>query len=232
LIVVVGFTTGRDRILTVVGAGAATGIVLLTASSTPLFSGCAVAAAGAMYFWRRWIPVLLGGSLVTMVALHVTMTKPIWHLFARVNAIGGSTGWHRFHLIDETINHFGDWWVCGTKETASWGQGLADITNEYVLHVVDGGLLSGVLFLAIIITALYYIWRKCESSSFSSRKRVVVWAIGTSVIAHCVSFLGTSYFGQIGVIWWLSLALTASIDEMSEGDLPEQTLDPQLSDQV
>ena len=46
----------------------------------------------------------------TLLLLHLAMNNPVWHLLARVNVVGGSTGWHRYHLIDKAIEHL-EWWV-------------------------------------------------------------------------------------------------------------------------
>ena len=43
------------------------------------------------------------------------MKAPVWALIQRIDIVGGSSGWHRYELIDQCIKHFSDWWLMGVK---------------------------------------------------------------------------------------------------------------------
>jgi len=133
------------------------------------------------------------------------MKAPVWHLIARVSVVSGSTGWHRYALIDASIRHIGDWMLLGTKSTAHWGLGLGDVTNQYILEGVRGGLVSVILFLAILFVAARAVLRLSLRSK-DKAESYVAWCLFVTIIAHCVSFLGVSYFGQIIMLWYLLLA--------------------------
>ena len=45
--------------------------------------------------------------------MHVLMKQPVWHLLSRVDVAGGSTGWHRYHLVDKFIENWREWWLLG-----------------------------------------------------------------------------------------------------------------------
>ena len=75
---------------------------------------------------------------------------PARALLNRIDIVGGSTGYHRYILVDEFIRRFGEWMLVGTKTTVTWGLGLFDLTNQYVVVGVDGGILSLTLFLVVI----------------------------------------------------------------------------------
>ena len=69
----------------------------------------------------------------------------------------GGDGWHRSELIDTAIRHFHEWWLLGTQYTMHWmtfsneiEPGMADITNQYVFEGIKGGVVTLLLFIAII----------------------------------------------------------------------------------
>ena len=197
-------------------------VVFTCASSTPLLAVLVVAAVAACYPLRPWASMLSISGVAVLIALHLTMSRPVWHLLARMNALGSSTGWHRYHLIDEAVNHFGDWWLIGTKDTAYWGEGLHDITNEYILRGVHGGFLTMLLLVLTVWCALRYVGKACSAATTSPAETLGIWVLGASVMAHAVSFISTSYFGQITLAWVMSLALVAAA--FSESTTKEEQL--------
>ena len=150
------------------------------------------------------------------------MNNPVWHLLARVNLFGSSQGWYRFKLIDQFINHFGDWWLVGSDNYSAWFLwGLEDLTNQYVLEGVRGGLLTLLLFLAVIMLAFWGIGRARQHlegdldpdrlwQPGASARVVLTWGLGASLVVHCVSFFGVSYFGQVVMLWYMTLGMIGS----------------------
>src|ERR1044071_7962496 len=41
---------------------------------------------------------------------------------------------------------------------------------------------------------------------------IMSWALGISLFIHCTSFIGISYFGQINMVWYLTLAMIGSVN--------------------
>jgi len=187
-------------------------VVIATASSTPM-AATAAAILGALFFCLRaqmgWIKL---GVVVTLLWLHfVAMKKPVWHLISRIDLAGGSTGYHRYRLIDAAIHHFGDWWAIGTKSTRAWGPQLNDVTNQYILEGVRGGVLTLLLFSLALWAAFHYVgklWRLVEANN---TKLIASWSMGVALFTHSMSFIAVSYFGQISILWYLSLAMPASL---------------------
>jgi hypothetical protein len=189
-------------------------MVIATASSTPMVTLAAILLLLALFTYRqhgRWI---FGGACALAVMLHLVMKAPVWHLIARVNITPGSTGWHRFHLIDQAINHFDEWWVLGTKSTAYWGYGLEDVTNQYVLEGVRGGLISLLLLVILLVMAVRTLGAY-SLRSMPQKWQWFVWCLCVAVLGHCLSFMGVSYFGQIQMLLYLMFAIAALVYELS-----------------
>jgi O-antigen ligase len=152
------------------------------------------------------------------------MKAPVWYLIMRVSEVAGGQGWHRSYLIDQAIKHFNEWWLLGTAYCAHWmpyGHPLdpnkVDITNQYIAEGVNGGLLTMVLFIAVIVCCFQAIglkMREIEKRSFEYK--FLVWALGCSLFSHAVNFLSVAYFDQIFIFWYLTLALVASLQSKRE----------------
>jgi hypothetical protein len=193
-----------------VSIAAATGVVVLCASSTPIVGLLAGIMGLGLFCFRSSMGLIRWLAVVALVSLHLLMNAPVWSLLSRVDLAGGSTGWHRYYLVDQAISHFGEWWLIGTTSTAYWGFLLEDVTNQYVLEGIRGGVLSLLLFLAVVgysFAAVGRMWR-----TEGSDRKLMAWAMGVCVFVHCVNFIGVSYFGQINMLWYLALAMVASLD--------------------
>jgi hypothetical protein len=197
-------------VMVTMGCLTAIGIVGLTASSTPA-AALVFAAFGAACFWIRHALVYLRWmALLVLVSLHFLRTQPIWHLLARVDLAGGSTGWHRYHLIDEFLHRVPEWWWLGTPQTGHWGLGLHDVTDQYVAEAVGGGFVRLTLFFAVLVTAFRAIGKTMRAQGAPRWLRSATWALGTALFVHSMNFLAISYFEQIVVLWHLTLGIVGS----------------------
>jgi hypothetical protein len=205
------FRGGIGRAQALLGSALSITLVFFSASSTPILGvGMVFVGAGA-YVVRGHMKRIRWGILFTLIALHMVMKKPVWHLLARIDIVGGSTGHHRYFLIDSAVNHFKSWALLGTRSTAHWGYFLSDVTNEYILHGVRGGFISMVLFILIVGYAYQGVGRMMRLYGHDPKLRARTWAVGVSLFAHSMMFIAVSYFGQIYVIWFLQLALIGSL---------------------
>lgn len=216
LILCSGLVLARRRLwLMSVGGVCALFIVYACASSTPLLAVIAAIVGIGIGFIRPALRIIQLATPFVLIALHFAMEGPVWALIARVSAVGGSTGWHRKHLIDKTIEHFPEWALLGTRSTAHWGRGLQDVTNQYVLEGVRGGLLNLILFVVVICLAFRAVGIGLRGLPSRGPRYWMTWIIGVTLFAHCMCFIGVSYFGQTTVAWFLSLALAASVQQMA-----------------
>lgn len=199
------------RPMAVVGASCCFMIAYFTASSTSLAAVGAAFFGAALWPFRKNMFRLQMLVLFGLVCLHFVMRAPVWHLIARVDIVGGSTGYHRYKLIDNAIRHFDEWAVLGVRSTLHWGYGMQDITVNYVLQGVRGGFLTLVIFVGVILTAFAAIGKARRLTVQGGPREKIVWAIGVSMGVHVASFFGVSYFGQATMVWNLSLALSMSV---------------------
>lgn len=195
----------------IAGGCSALGIVILSRSST---SVAALALLVPVLFLRRvprLVPLLLWVIAGLLVFAHFARDRPVWHLLSRIDITGGSTGWHRYYLVDRFLANFSDWWMVGFDDTESWGHGLGDVTNQYVFEGVTGGLLGLAMFVTVIAMAFRELrlwWRRAGTCA---EERAACWAVGSALIVTCAMFFSVTYFGQILFLWYLLLAAIGSM---------------------
>ncbi len=205
----------KSKLLLWSAVGASIFIVAATASSTPVLTLLIVLVLLRGYKWREYTASAGWGILASLVALHIVMKAPVWHLISRIGVVGGSTGWHRFVLIDRAISHFGEWIFLGCRSTAHWGRGLTDITNQYILEGVRGGFVTLALFLVMIYVALRTLLRLALQHQ-QPKQRFLAWCLFVAILGHCIAFFGVSYFGQITMLWYMTLAAVSFLYDGKE----------------
>jgi hypothetical protein len=125
-------------------------------------------------------------------------------LLAKVNLVGGSTGWHRAALIEAAINHFSEWWATGTDVTRHWmptgvywDPDHTDITNHFLYMGVLGGMLLMSLFIAVFVCAFIGVGQSLRANPTAPfQRKFLVWTAGAILFGHAVSFLSVMYFDQ------------------------------------
>ncbi len=188
-------------------------IVASTASSTPVAAMMLVLLAFAVYpFWMhlRWVWM---AALGLALLLHFVMRHGVWHLLARIDLVGGSTGYHRYHLIEKAIAHLDEWWLMGTLSTRHWGWGLQDVTNQYILEGVRGGIWAMLALIVAIVLSLRACGFWLRRLPQRSPAHLAVYAVGVTVFAQAAIFLAVSYFGQTIMMWSLTIAMGAFLSE-------------------
>lgn len=198
------------RALAAVGFALCVVIVFFSSSSTPVASlGLGIIGFYAWYArpWLRWLRIAI---FCSPLILQLFMDKPFWHIIARANLIGGSTGYHRYHLIDQFIRHFSEWALIGTRSVTHWGPDLHDVTNQYVAAGITGGILALGLLIALLSVALSETGRTAACTRLPVAARRMAWSAGAALFVHLVAFTGVTYFGQMSGLWFVQLALVGS----------------------
>ncbi len=201
----------------IIGIGACTLMIFVSASSGPIMS--AIAAIGAVFMWRyrhrmrfvRWLAVL------GYIGLDLVMKDPAYYILARINMVGGSTGWYRSRLIQSAFQHLSEWWLAGTDFTRNWmfvggwNADNTDIPNYYLNMGVWGGLPLMLLFIIVLAKGFSFVGQTLRRRpELAPQSRFMVWALGASLFAHAVTFMSVSYFDQSFVFLYLTLAAIGS----------------------
>jgi hypothetical protein len=212
LIASLWFQRNRLRWLAPVGFICAGTITALTASSTPIGVLFVVAVAWLLFPARTLTPLMRWGVLFAIIILQLVMVKPIWHLIARIGFVDGSTSWYRYKLIDEFVRRFDEWWLAGSDSYfAWWDWGLEDVTNQYVLEGLSGGLVTLLLFIAVLVVGFRTIGRVRRRSEDDRPRSIFAWSIGVMLLGHCCAFIGVSYFGQMDILLSITLGMIGSL---------------------
>lgn len=202
----------KNRILGAVGIVSATVITMASNSSTPILAYAGGVLALCLWPIRNWMRPVRWGIVLTVVSLHMVMKAPVWHLISRIDISGGSSGYHRFMLIDQCIRHFSDWWLIGVKSTYDWGWDMWDTANQYVGICDTSGLLPFILFLATIVYGFKYLGKARRTAGTPKKQQALLWALGAALFANVVAFVGISYWDQTQVVWYgLLAAISAAV---------------------
>lgn len=215
---VLWFSPANMKILSIIGILAATAITVTSYSSGPAIAFIAGGIALAMWPLRNKMRPVLWGLLFLIMIIHVTMKAPIWYLMARFAGVIGGTGWHRAYIVDQAISHIDEWWLVGTSYTAHWmpyalpsNPDMADMTNQYLVEGVRGGVLTMFLFIGIIFISFKAIGKGVRIYQFGSYNHKMIWAVGAALFTHVITFMSVSYFDQIIAAWYLLLAMISAI---------------------
>jgi hypothetical protein len=188
--------------------------VYFSASSTPIMTVGAIIIFWLLYSYRMHGNKIFKIICCILFLLHLIMKAPVWHLMSRVDVFGGSTGWHRYYLFDNFVHHVAEWFFLGTKSTAHWGRGLMDITNQFVLEGVRGGMITLILFIIIIYNSVK-IPGNFSLANTTPETKWMGWAICVAMLGHFITFWGVSYFGQIIMLLYFTFALIGFTLEQS-----------------
>ncbi len=182
--------------------------VYASASSGPVLS----LIFGIVFLWffryRRKSKQICLYLIAGLFCLQFIMNSPIWFIIGRVNIVGGSTGWHRAVLIDQTIRHFSEWAILGLISCEHWGVWAGDVTNQYILEGLWGGIVGMVLFIAILFQAVKSLGVMSIKTSLL-RYQWFLWGFCCSILVDCVSFMSVSLFGQMTLYFIFFLVVAA-----------------------
>jgi hypothetical protein len=201
------------------GLGGCLLVVVTSASSGPLLSLICAASALVLWRWRHLTPKLRVAGIVGYILLDMVMQAPAYYLMARMDIVGGSTGWHRAALIQASTKHFSEWWFCGTDYTrdwmptgVSWSKNYSDITNYYIALGVRGGFALMSLFILILWTTFRHVGYTVRlEAEARGQNGFFVWSLGASLFAHAATSMSIAYFDQSFMFLYLDLAAITSI---------------------
>lgn len=214
--------SGGSRMLALLGIVGAITITITSRTSTAISACLATVVALGLWPLRDKLHVVRRGLVGTLVTLHLCMKSPVWALIARIDLVGGSTGWHRFKIIDNFVRHFWDWWLLGSNNYWIWegGDDMWDTANQYVYTGENTGLLSLIFFLTAIVYCFKYVGNARKAAGHDSRRAWFLWLLGVALFSNLVVFLGISYFDQTFIYWYALLAMIVAAASAGTAAVP------------
>jgi hypothetical protein len=198
----------KQKTIAILGMAAGVVMGIASHSSTPA-AGLVIAILGlALWQVRGMMRAIRWGLVLVLLALQMVMKAPVYALISRFDFSGSS--WHREALIDQTLKHFGDWWLVGTANNANWGWDMWDTSNQYVAHAIDGGLLGLIFFVAIIVYGFKYVGTAAKVVT-DKKQAFFTWSLGAALFVFAMSFLGISLWDQSIVEWYALLAIICAV---------------------
>jgi hypothetical protein len=200
----------RHRTMLGLGAVSSIGMAIASSSSTPLMTSAAGLFALLLWPFRSRLRMFRWVLVLSLTGLHLAMKVPVWFLISRMGGTIGGSGYHRAMLIDNFVRHFGEWWLIGTRNNASWGYDMWDVDNAFVAAGVGGGLITFIAFIAMLVYAYKRIGKSRRLAQKSRKDERLIWAIGASLFANTVGFFGIVYFDQSILVWYSLLAMVSA----------------------
>jgi len=196
-------------------------VIDVTSASSGALLAMIVGGIG-LFLWklRRSMTWVRRGLIAMIIVLTLFMNAPVWYIFARIADVTGGSGWHRAYIIETAVAHLNEWWLIGTPRTVHWGgyppppgdPNNIDITNQYIVEGVKGGLLRLVLFVCLIVFGFKAIGRRTSVGCVVTiPTQWLYWCLGVCLVTHGVSFMSVSYFDQMVVFWYWLLAVISSL---------------------
>lgn len=213
IVIAISGSQGKPSLLKKAGLVASFVISVTSFSSTALsvlLIGMFLLPLTILRNYLRWI---LGACFLSLIPLHFMMNGPVWSLFAKLNLFSGSTGWHRFALIDRAISRFDEWALFGQKSTAHWGPGLWDMTNSILLNGMRGGLLGMLAFLSILGIAFLQSIRRAEGrlGARLNQQSTVGWGLCVFMMSAFMGMTSVSFLGGIWILLFVIFAAAVSL---------------------
>jgi len=209
---------GFWRTLAYVLSGVAAIGALSSISSAPWMTLILVIFCLAMERYKKLVKPILIWCAFSCIFIAVASNRPFYHVVVSyANPVGGAT-WHRAKMVDCAIRDFDKWYLVGFRgQDPGWGRdvgmGHTDLTNEYIMAGVRYGMLGVIAFSGMLVVALQGLIRLYNSSG-ESVARSWIWALGSTLVAMMITFMGVSIFTQTGTLFYCFLGMVGSASSL------------------
>ena len=189
-------TEKKSRMAAIAGLAGATAMLVTTHASTPWLALGGGLIGLSLWPLRKEMRVIRWGFVLTLVALHLYMKSPVWHLISDVNLTGDSSSWHRYTLINQTIIHFSDWWLLGFKNYAGWDWDMWDTSDLFVATALTGGLISLAFLILVFKRSFGAIGTTRRHVEGDPKQEWFLWCLGSALFSVVVSSIGIAFIYQ------------------------------------
>lgn len=218
----------RRRKTAILGLISANAITIAANSSGPL--SALLFSYLVIYAWkyRRYTKHTEKMIVASYIFFSLIMNRPVYYLMDSIDFTGGSTGWHRSRLIEQSITYLSEWWLAGTDYTrhwmpsgVSWNPDHTDLTNYYLNIGVLGGLPLMLTLIAIIYSCFRFARRHNAVADENEKETAsyAVWTMGAALAAHVLSCVSVSYFDQMFVLLYVLIAMFSNLYPFNKDNL-------------
>jgi hypothetical protein len=216
------WTERQFRKIAVVGLISATIIAYATYASTSWMAiGGSLLGLG---FWplRGRMRLIRWGIVLTLIGLQYVMHGPVWSLIEKIDVTGGSSSYHRYMLVDNTIRHFREWWLFGFANHGAWGWDMYDLCNQFVYVAVTSGLLAFILYLSIYKRSFKALGDTRKQISGNREQEWLLWCFGCSLFDSIIASFGVNYMVHLMVCFlYIVVCISVMVNEVEHNRAKE-----------
>ncbi len=219
----------KERKNALLGISLCLTLIACANSGGPILGGLTGLLAWGLWRIKKRMRMVRWGIVASIILLALVMKDPVWYIFAHASGLTGGSGWHRSKLIDVVYRNIDQWWLAGMPlgDTIDWFPyvlpqvGTADITNAFIAFGLTSGICSVFLFIRLLSKTYNRLGLALENvRSFHSATReteLMFWGLGVMLTVHIINWFGCTYFDQMYVIWFMHLAVIATLTEVYAG---------------
>ena len=117
-------------------------------------------------------------------------------------------------MVDCAIRDFDKWYLAGFRgQDPGWGRDVGmrrtDLTNQYIAAGVRSGIWGFIVFCGVLVVAIKTLVRLHNSSS-EPIMQSWAWALGSTLVAMMISFMGILIFSQTNTLFYCFLGMIGS----------------------
>ena len=207
----------------------------MTNSSTSI-AGILVGLTGwCFYKFRNNLRMIFWITMGFAFIIHMASTRGFHGvIFTRISFISASTGYHRYMLFEGLFNNVPKWFFIGTNNRM-FNRSFIDVTNQYILIALDGGIIALVLQLSLIEMGFKAVGRALKAS-VKRADTLLIFGVGVGYLVAIISFTAVSAYGEAVIPLYMILGIMISLgdpgtvmksfknDKTAENDKTQNTL--------
>ena len=187
---------------------------LSSMSSGPWVALILVVLCLAMERYKKLVKPILIWCALSCVLVGIISNRPFYHVaVSYANPLGGAA-WHRAKMVDCAIRDFDKWYLAGFRgQDPGWGRDVGmrhtDLTNQYIGAGGRSGIWGLIAFCGMLVAATKTLVRLHNSSS-EPIIQSWAWALGSTLVAMMISFMGILVFSQANTLFYCFLGMIGS----------------------
>lgn len=205
------WTQKKAKKFAAIGLIGAAAIVMASHASTAVLALLGSIVALCLWPLRKHMRMVRYGILLVLIALQIVMHGPVWSLIEKIDLTGGSSNYHRYMLVDNTIRHFSQWWMIGYPYPGTWGFDMWDMCDQFVVCAITGGLLSLSLFILAYSWSFGAVGKARKRVSFDRNMEMLLWCLGATLFANFLSSFGINYMVQLQMLLFSVMASISTV---------------------